>query len=91
MPFFKFKIVSILGDQVKKCTYLAQSIFVKNSTQLLQWKKGSQKMSAIPAIFKKPKVNNRPICENSPNLVTLFQLPMHTWVSASQQRDCNPR
>jgi hypothetical protein len=28
---------------VKKSPYLAQLIFVKNSTQLLQWKKGSQK------------------------------------------------
>jgi hypothetical protein len=37
------------------------------------WKIVAQKICSTSVIFKKlPKVNDRPIGENSPNLVTLF-------------------
>jgi hypothetical protein len=45
----------------------AQPIFVKFNTQLEPWNIRSQKNG----LLMRPKVNNRPMVKDSPNLVTL--------------------
>jgi hypothetical protein len=53
--------------------YLDQSIFAKFNTHFFLKKRVSPQYWTTCVIFKMlPKVNNRPIGEHSPNLVTLL-------------------
>jgi hypothetical protein len=48
------------------------NFFAKINPQLVPWKKVAQKCALLLQFFKPlPKVNNHPLGENSPNLVTL--------------------
>jgi hypothetical protein len=68
----------LLDSRVTRCVCekhtksLAQLIFVKNNTILLQWKKGDKEIGLPCELKKLPKVNNHPMGENSTNLVTLL-------------------
>jgi hypothetical protein len=63
------------------CEKIAQNVpQTQFFAQAYPWNKvGSPSMWDTCAIFKPmPKVNNRPIVENSPNLVTLISVPLAT-------------
>jgi hypothetical protein len=68
-----YSVVRVTGFVFEKIAQnVAQSIFRKKIVRNFYREKRSPKIRATSVIIKKlPKVNNHPIGENSPNLVTL--------------------
>jgi hypothetical protein len=95
LPLAFFKAVLSQGDLMYIfliAQSVAQPIFCRNDCIILTVGKSSPKMRARLVIFQTvPNVNNRSVCKNSPNLVTLLSALTKPNVNQSRLNACEQR